>query len=765
MLKKLPFFIFIFISICSANAQLSDKAKEKLAVALEKHINDERIRVGEKPLSRSKSLAKAALLQASYNSKHKFLSHEQNDKKYRTVSNRVSLYSDLYTAVGENILSSQSINGKLNDKNIAHIAFKMFQGWKNSKGHYANMISSAYSHGDFGFTYNEACRCIYATQVFGKKGIKIPGQLSKNAFGIKEGDVSCEDFLALKSHLLVSIGNSISIEDNDIYFSYYDKSGLKEIFNEKKDGLAIDLILEEQLECNIENQLDVSPIYDGVMLPPIYRDQLFAINKAESDYRLISKIGKVPSSFQGKKFTANVIVIKNNTKCSYITPVTIPYKSYNLKEIPPIWLEPKVELITEGVYNVNEILFDFDAGITTSTNSPKVYNLEDTYSITIKSYTSVDGPTETNNQLHQERASFIENYLKSTPGFPDVPIEIEAKENWELCDYQLEIRGMEDLRTAPKSEIKNKINQNKIDWKEDLFKQRKSKALQYVKGIWNDEDEMSPYYNFTHALLANDHELANKALYKIGKGRLLFNVFDNDFHIEKALNNPHIVQNVSAYLIENNDSFDLEFLTHFVRTWLSKSHQLNEGAQKNLLNLYAFTSRRMLYNWDTSSEDLSKVLHPKKVKPLFDNYKSQEVVTPLFLNFHMASLKYYAQINDDEGILESFKFVTNYYKEASLTLEDDVDLSLFFNSWSVYAYSTELLLNSLNEDRYNEESLFILAQTAAAYPQKIRPKTLRLIHRLSIRKNKKRWCSWIQKDNQYLRDNAMKKLYCDTCIK
>ena len=48
-------------------------------------------------------------------------------------------------------------------------------------------------------------------------------------------------------------------------------------------------------------------------------------------------------------------------------------------------------------------------------------------------------------------------------------------------------------------------------------------------------------------------------------------------------------------------------------------------------------------------------------------------------------------------------------------MEDDMALSLFFNNWSTYNFTIELLLKSFEEGKINEEGLFILAKTITAY--------------------------------------------------
>ncbi len=763
MQKKLLLLVLFLCTALPVFGQLTPIQNEKLATLLEKRINALRTDLGKTPLKRDISLAKAAQLHSDYMAKKGILSHKEQVKGFETPYDRVSHFNTDFGTIGENVLYSKPTRGVLNDKVLEKLAFEMFRAWKDSPGHYANMISSEYSYGDFGFTYDPKSKRIYATQVFGSEVIKIPGQFSPNAFGILKNDSKCNNLLYNKKNLIADLGNQISIVGNAIYFKYYSIHGLKKIISEEKDGLAIDIVLNSQLACGKPNELDSSPIHDGVMLAPIYRDALFAANEAEGDFRFIAKIGSIPESFVGKEFSLNLIFIKEGLKCSYNTPVSIPQKEYNLKSIEPILFRPKRQLVTEGIKEVTEVLFNFESGKVIPINQPKLNPNTSVYSIEINSYTSVDGPLKTNIHLQNERAAYIKDYVTKKLKTPNGKIVIQAKENWDLFDYQLEIRGLEDVRVLSKPEIKKYLLKNGNDWETELQEQRRSKAILYENGTWSSDSPLAPRYNLTHALIVNDNDLINLALAKIYDDTIFYDLLEQDPIFDRFLTNDKIVQNVAALLIKNIHFYELDKVTYFVRNWLLKADLLTQDAQKNLLNLYAITSKKMLRNWDTNSTDLSKVLHPKKVQPLFEHYKSGETVNPLFLNYHMSCLYYYGRTNEDQGIHESFTFVTNYYRKASLTLEDDIALALFFNSWSVYPYTIDLLEKEYRKKKYNEESLFILAQTINAYPYGMDKDDMLNVFKKAISMNKKRWCEWMKKDIQNLRDTKIKNLYCKTC--
>ena len=129
----------------------------------------------------------------------------------------------------------------------------------------------------------------------------------------------------------------------------------------------------------------------------------------------------------------------------------------------------------------------------------------------------------------------------------------------------------------------------------------------------------------------------------------------------------------------------------------------------------------------------------------------------------MASIDYYGQINYSPKINESFYFITEYFKSQSLTMEDDIALSLFFNHWSTYSYTIELLLKSFEAKKINEEGLFILAETITGYPYRTNVSQRSKIHKKAIVVNKEKWCLWMDTNFQNFRVDDLKDLYCSEC--
>lgn len=134
--------------IPSDSAYLERSSKEMLRL-----VNDFRTANGKKKLSYNKSIQAAADLRAKEALKKPELSHKRYDKN-GNLSSFSSVFKDLglnisYTKTGENL----AWRGYQTSPEDA--AKALFNQWKNSPGHRANMLDSSYTSMAFGIAYDK----------------------------------------------------------------------------------------------------------------------------------------------------------------------------------------------------------------------------------------------------------------------------------------------------------------------------------------------------------------------------------------------------------------------------------------------------------------------------------------------------------------------------------------------------------------------------------------------------------------------------------
>ncbi len=135
-----------------------------------KIVNKERESIGLVPLSMTKGLQDAVHIRAE-ELVRKFSHTRPGGKDCFTVLDEVG--SDIFNAVGENIAA-----GYMFPETVMN-------GWMNSPGHRANILSGAYTHIGVGYTYNGSAQYkYYWTQMFG--GACAPQSISvKNGSTVK----------------------------------------------------------------------------------------------------------------------------------------------------------------------------------------------------------------------------------------------------------------------------------------------------------------------------------------------------------------------------------------------------------------------------------------------------------------------------------------------------------------------------------------------------------------------------------------------------
>lgn len=765
MIKGVLIFLIIQLPLISFS-QFNDEDKNILRKELSGLINNLREINGLKPLIFNDNLKKAAQFHSEYMVKNNVLSHDEKQSKYATPKKRVFAFEGKeFEIVGENVLYSTPQNFPLKKKDIVALAEEMFNSWKNSPGHYANMTEPEYDYGDLGFETNMEKHIVYATQVFGKKGHVVQNQISSNSFGLIQDSKDCEKVFEGYSNLIINMGNDIKIEGNEVTFYYHDISYFKKIFSGPNDGIAIDLVAEEQLICGKPNQLDFSPVYDGILLKPYYSGEMLANNRAESDYRIITKVGDIPDELQGSEYSPSLILIKNGKACKYIYPADVPRRDYELRPIEPfINDEPEVQLVKEGVVYSEIVNYDFKTNCTKAIDVPKIHkHTGKIHSIRINSFSSIEGDSIHNEHLHNSRANFIKNHIISTLGASNDAFTINAKENWDQMQFQLNYFERDELTKLSHDSLKIIIaNQdNSLPWDSLLLSQRKSIAIinyigEYIEG---ENIESIAEFNLRTAVATQSVSLVNKALYEMYQSQdynpeILF----EPQIIEFIKMQPKTVVNYTALLSFNYD-YNPYAITDFIHSSLNKAEKLDNNARSNILHLYTLVGTYLLDNWDISSERLSNVIHPLKIERISSTTEKPELV----LNLHLTFIQYYGQVNDGPNISKSFYYIANYFKNNSLKNEDDVDLALFFNNWSMYHMAVEHLLSRFKKNSLNEDGLFVLAETMNFTNYNDESGIYIEVSSKALKNNQMRWCEWLNSDFQVKRNFQIKRLYCESC--
>jgi uncharacterized protein YkwD len=765
MIRNLFFLLVMCFMSLNSFCQLTTENYWQLKSELSGLINKLRAEKQLKSLAFDHVLEQAAVIHSEFMALNRVLKHEEVDPKKLTPKARVYFCGGTdFELVGENVIQSAPQTFPMTKESVSALAKELFEAWRKSPGHYANMINKNYELGDLAFSVDPTNNVIYATHVFGKKGTVVPNQLSKNGFGLKLADPKCADKFEGYLNLVYNLGNCVSLTNNrEVWLEVSDRHMFNTIFSNPKDGLAVDLIDWNQLKCGKENELDMSPVYDGVLLKPMYRDELLKANIAESDYRVVIKLADIPLELQKSKLEPSILLLRDGEVCLYLTPLEQEKGQYQLVPAKPKILEPKsVTLEPHGIVKSVTLDYDFAPRDSVPKSYPDLSGIgKKVHSVYIQSYSSIDGDSLSNAYYHYMRARKIKEHIQTKLKLNESVIQMDYQENWELMDYQMRYYLLDDLLGMKHKDIRLKYKDHPdVPWQKLFSKQRRSCATINFEADLpaNAPLNVLAETNLRTALINKNWDLANKAMAVLYENRKVPGfLFEIPFY-DILKNTPELTQNVAALFTLLPDPNRQE-VNLFLMACLNRITTLTNDARENLLILYALISFEKLQIWDLPAQQLAKIIEPKKVLAMT---KDRTFSAEAMVNMHLTFINYFGQINDSKNISKSFDYIADYFGKKVLSPEDNVKLVRFFNNWSMYKLTINRLKPLFLEKKLNKEALFILAKVCAFYKSASDENfSFEVIKATAV--YKKEFCNWLYMNFQLLRNNEIKKLYCKTC--
>ena len=795
-MKKLILLLIFILAIGTVFSQIENQSIHVKSIDFSKleqlvlgKVNELRDSLKLHSLEKDEILNKAALDQSDYIARIKKLSHNQQTWNKKTPYYRVSYYGGTHSNVGENIAfthfnkRSKNKEGKkiIENNTLESIAESLFQGWKNSSGHYANMIHPDYFTTGINFSVNKKSKRIYATQVFGGKPYFPPLGVTnpKNAFGIEKGsDKLCNKYEAFK-YGSEFFANYIVVKDGELYLYFHDLKYFKRILNGVNDAISVDIIERKQLTCGKPNVFHGSPVHDGVMLKPLYHYELYKNNLATQDNYLISHLGTIPKGMKGE-LQFNTTLIKKNKFCFSSYPVTVPSDQIPMFPFVPLFdiTETKIEKDTIDLSFNFEIPFNRGKVNYGSRAFKTLYNRLKGYkkyitSIEVETFSSIEGSTSKNIQLQNQRLKSIISRIKNAGFSSSVLITGKSKENWDLFYKQIENTEYAYLKDKSKKEIKlfltDKNNLYSLD--KMLLKQRTAKVSVKINGIIdvnksNDLFDISLSYH--NKLQKKQMEQANSVISKALKtfdihSGFPFDIFYSD-SIKRRKNNLSvynnqlaILMNVNWFMINKKESINIKKFIFKNKDYIP----LKFNYYCHLIK-YMHRTENVLLSPDILLKNI-KSLREDKNWILYEKQLTEENYNRLIINYHLAALKYHRRIRKYDKIDTSLEVIKEYFNKANMTVEESTKMALFFNEYYRFDWSIEILRPYLKGNNLNEEAIFTFVQTASLLRNEFSEEDYLIYMTKAKNTNKTRFCSWINTDFQLMRYKNIKRIYCEYC--
>lgn len=743
-----------------------------------KLLNELRVQQKTTQFSNDAILNLASFDQAHYmDSVHKVM-HDQKLKGKESPQKRVFYYNGTHDQVGENCLSivyNKPMKVKYSKvpivvKTDKEVANALFLSWKNSPGHYKNMIEPAYDVAGLGFYYNADSSQIYATQVFSakpfvpRKGLNSPD----DAYGIKEGISSaCNCMNTSAWNNLVKEMQIVQGVDS-IYLKCEKLDLLKSFFNNANDAIYLDYVLREQFVCEKNNLLHGSPIYDGFMTKPVLIKNLLKLNKAPGN-NFYAAIGPVPKEVNNLKYGLNYGIVKNGYLCDYNYVNSIPGENLNVLNLVPKWIDNQdLEVKQDTFAGVLKFNIPFERGKSTIAKASKdqlikrlsVYKpfVKD---LKIKTFSSVEGNTQANLRLQEERAKYLKDIIASVCT-TQLSTEIESKENWDLFFKEIEHTRFSFLKNYTKQKIKEELQSKKmLDSLDVILKTTRIAQIEIsISAAINNNSE--PYLllgAYQKALEIGDSLNAfacqSRLIYYLRRYQLT----NNDITSIPVPSSRKFIAHLTNWVgLATND--DELFYTYKTREMAILYSKIDTNYLPLQFNYNIMALKYILTVGDTIMPIEQLEYRMKKCYNLKTS-KDSMYVDYMLLNYNIMTAYNNNVIHRFEKIEKPLKEIKAYFERHSITETEAVKLGLLFNLYGKYNWTLEILYPLLKEYPNNNDVLFLFIQTYTSYnTNKLTETEYQKLLELAKKRDGKRYNDWVESTFQVLRIPAVKKEFC-----
>jgi hypothetical protein len=570
----------------------------------------------------------------------------------------------------------------------------------------------------------------------------------------------------------------VRLEDNKLYFEVNNKSWYNALFKEKGDGIAVDIVRRKRYSC--EKEVKPSQIR-GVLLPPVYEINKPGKLKSAGRNRYRVYIGKVPPNLQKEEIEFNLLFLHNKAFCKY-------YTIYNLEKYPRGLLDMGVYLddityknkkITSNkndiVTKYKKLTFSIPFEKDKSEYKPEdIKPLYDSLQLTdynikkidINAYASVEGSTERNFTLQNQRAKSIAGSLQSFQE-PSIVTKISTSENWVEFFKDIKKTKHKKLVSLPKKKVKAQlINEYAVNLEPILRNHRKAVVVLSLE----KKDEYKKLHVDQLVTLFNKAVRADKLEDACAIQNSILDRLRDKFK-------PQVLKNMK---IPKSKRY-LRLLTKncIFKYFVDLRQTLN--VEKELLQLEKLepNDKRLKYNlavlkfiiWKHKARKIDRNQFKNQILNLEKYGISKDLIDKMIVNYHIIKAEEDLRKNDHDGKDKSVDYVLKSYQDLVLSDFDYLSIAQFFTYYSSIYDAIHTIENKVNDITVDEDLLFYYLNLTITKEELTSTEEYRTVMLNAINMNKKRFCSLYNSalkkgvTFQLLEDEYLRATYCENCSK
>lgn len=590
---------------------------------------------------------------------------------------------------------------------------------------------------------------------------------------------ACGEFQKRIDELPADVTIGLFEKDGDIIWGITDDRYLARIFKDNKDGVAVDILTKSQFPCGQKkNLLNESEIHDGELLKPVYlkdvKNHILTDNFGMAGF----KVGELPEAYKNCEYELNMLLIHDGYVCRYDAFYDIPRARWELLEMP-LFLDSVKQIEKDGAmksvvlekelqfvipFRKNKITYT-EVDIRPLYDSLKLTDFT-IKSISIQAYASVEGPTDNNIRLQNERAAAIAKALEKAQKKEAVKT-IKAEENWVEFFQDIDTSQYKEMSGLSREEIKERFEDEKFNnlLEPILSKHRKAIVqLKLEKKTSYAEAPASVLKNaFAEAIKSKDTvralEVQHAFFSRANRKELAADLFDS---IELPMDKGFIG------ILNNRTAFSLKEDLSSVRRTIAEFKELQKLVPGKAYIDYNLAVLR-IKAWALNDSTIDPVALKKDINGLLKKGIPVALIKKVTLNYHIILSEVQIAMRDYAAKNETLKYIYSNYKAIALNDRDLLQVAMYFSSYSRLDWAEKILVNRAKSIDADEDLIFFYLNLTIIDPKNLKKAGYKSIISNASNKNKQRFCKMFDPygkggiNFQLLKEDYLKKSYCEVC--
>ena len=607
---------------------------------------------------------------------------------------------------------------------------------------------------------------------------------SQNTYDIvfsgNDRDENCQTCLQAFNQKPNEVKFSIKRENNNLYFEVNDKDWFNLLFKDRSDGLAVDIVLKDKYNCDVQS-IDKSQI-KGFLVKPVYASQLKSGLKPTKDNIFRTYVGKIPEGFLNDELEYNILFLGNKNLCRYYVIYDLESYTWDLLDmgmyLDSITYDTKqIKSSSEEGFVIKNKTLKFRIPFKKNKSNYSQADIKPIYdslrltdfnikTINIKGYSSIEGIESRNIELQELRAKSIIAALQTFQK-PTIKTEVTSSENW--VEFFNDIKGTkyEYLSPFSKSEVREKIKGTVSRDMEPILKNHRKAVLELElekKDKFETQSVEVLAGKFNNAITT---ESFNEAI------EIQNSIFERIRMKESSL---AILQKITVpkqakYIDFLNKNAAFKYMVDFRQALIVRNELLaleklvpkNKGVKYNLAAI-------KIKLWRFKAIEIDENELKNEINALKNYGIKSEVISRMMVNYHIIKAENLMQKRDYVNKDISVDYINTNYKRFSLSDYDYFSLAQFFSYYGNTSMAVELLESKARSIDINEDLLFYYLNLTLINKELTQDSDYRTILLNANNMNKERFCKLFNAVEsggvtfQLLEDEYLRKAYCETCL-